>query len=333
MRDRHEPGREASPRRVESRRLPPGGEEDVPSELFRRLPRSQQTHAEREHGPAEPRVEGADGIVVTGEESFHQLLLLPGEERAFVPSVHSGSSRYTEPWATGACSALPRCSHGCAGTGTARPTPRTARTARGRLAHHRKTTAAQERRRDREVEDRPVAGGVLVVSAFLSVLVPAASAQPSPDTVIRLSLEGVVDPFVADYLRNGIEGAEELPPCSSRSIRRGSQLRDERDHQGDRGVDDAGDLLRVARRREGRIGRSLHPDGLSRRRHGAGHQCGRLHARRDRRGDARPEGRGGRGSDDAEARRATRTQRGALRDVRHGVEEHRGAGSTGTSST
>ena len=68
---------------------------------------------------------------------------------------------------------------------------------------------------------RMLAGGVLVVSAFLSVLVPAASAQPSPDTVIRLSLEGVVDPFVADYLRNGIEGAEELPPCSSRSIRRG----------------------------------------------------------------------------------------------------------------
>ena len=55
---------------------------------------------------------------------------------------------------------------------------------------------------------RTLAGGVLVASALLSVLAPAASAQPSSDTVIRLSLEGVVDPFVADYLRNGIEGAE-----------------------------------------------------------------------------------------------------------------------------
>ena len=73
---------------------------DILGELFGRLTGSQQTHAEGEHGPAEPRVEGADRIVVTGEESFHQLLLLPGEERAFVPSVHSGSSRYTEPWAT-----------------------------------------------------------------------------------------------------------------------------------------------------------------------------------------------------------------------------------------
>ena len=55
---------------------------------------------------------------------------------------------------------------------------------------------------------RTLAGGVLLVSALLSILAPAASAQPSSDTVIRLSLEGVVDPFVADYLREGIEGAE-----------------------------------------------------------------------------------------------------------------------------
>ena len=39
----------------------------------------------------------ADGIVFTVEETLHQLLLFPREERAFVPSVHSGSSRYTEP--------------------------------------------------------------------------------------------------------------------------------------------------------------------------------------------------------------------------------------------
>ena len=60
---------------------------------------------------------------------------------------------------------------------------------------------------------RTLAGGVLLVSGLVIGLVlglaPAAAAQPSPDTVIRLSLEGVVDPFVADYLRNGIEGADE----------------------------------------------------------------------------------------------------------------------------
>jgi len=59
---------------------------------------------------------------------------------------------------------------------------------------------------------RTLAGGVLLVSGLVFGLVagsaPAASAQPSPDTVIRLSLEGVVDPFVADYLRAGIEGAQ-----------------------------------------------------------------------------------------------------------------------------
>jgi len=60
---------------------------------------------------------------------------------------------------------------------------------------------------------RTLAGGVLLVSGFLTGLLPglgsAASAQPTSDTVIHLSLEGVVDPFVADYLREGIEGADE----------------------------------------------------------------------------------------------------------------------------
>jgi membrane-bound serine protease (ClpP class) len=59
---------------------------------------------------------------------------------------------------------------------------------------------------------RTLAGGVLLVSGFLTGLLPglgSASAQPASDTVIHLSLEGVVDPFVADYLREGIEGADE----------------------------------------------------------------------------------------------------------------------------
>jgi membrane-bound serine protease (ClpP class) len=50
---------------------------------------------------------------------------------------------------------------------------------------------------------------VLIGAALLVVgLSSAAAAQPSGDTVIRLSLEGVVDPFVADYLRTEIEDAE-----------------------------------------------------------------------------------------------------------------------------
>ena len=56
---------------------------------------------------------------------------------------------------------------------------------------------------------RTLAGGVLVVSAFLSGLASSASAQAASTSVIRFSLEGVVDPLVADYLREGIGGADE----------------------------------------------------------------------------------------------------------------------------
>jgi membrane-bound serine protease (ClpP class) len=60
---------------------------------------------------------------------------------------------------------------------------------------------------------RTLAGGVLLASGLLSGILPglisSASAQPAPSEVVHLSLEGVVDPFVADYLRDGIEGADE----------------------------------------------------------------------------------------------------------------------------
>ena len=50
---------------------------------------------------------------------------------------------------------------------------------------------------------------VLVGAALLVIgLTSTGSAQPSGDTVIRLSLDGVVDPFVADYLRTEIEDAD-----------------------------------------------------------------------------------------------------------------------------
>jgi membrane-bound serine protease (ClpP class) len=60
---------------------------------------------------------------------------------------------------------------------------------------------------------RTLAGGVLLVSGFLSGILPglisSASAQPARSEVVHLSLEGVVDPFVADYLRDGIRGADD----------------------------------------------------------------------------------------------------------------------------
>jgi membrane-bound serine protease (ClpP class) len=46
---------------------------------------------------------------------------------------------------------------------------------------------------------------MLVVAGLASMV----SAQPAESSVVHLSLEGVVDPFVADYLRNGIEGADD----------------------------------------------------------------------------------------------------------------------------
>ena len=48
-------------------------------------------------------------------------------------------------------------------------------------------------------------GAILLVAG----LATGASAQPAQTSVIHLSLDGVVDPFVADYLRTGIEGAED----------------------------------------------------------------------------------------------------------------------------
>jgi membrane-bound serine protease (ClpP class) len=52
---------------------------------------------------------------------------------------------------------------------------------------------------------RTLVGAMLLVAGLASM----ASAQPAQASVVHLSLDGVVDPFVADYLRNGIEGASE----------------------------------------------------------------------------------------------------------------------------
>jgi len=58
---------------------------------------------------------------------------------------------------------------------------------------------------ERSRSARTLVGALLLVAGLASM----ASAQPAQTSVVHLSLEGVVDPFVADYLRNGSEGAGE----------------------------------------------------------------------------------------------------------------------------
>ena len=58
---------------------------------------------------------------------------------------------------------------------------------------------------ERSRSARTLVGAMLLVAGLASM----ASAQPAQASVVHLSLDGVVDPFVADYLRNGIEGASE----------------------------------------------------------------------------------------------------------------------------
>jgi membrane-bound serine protease (ClpP class) len=58
---------------------------------------------------------------------------------------------------------------------------------------------------ERSRSARTLVGAMLLVAGLASI----ASAQQSRNSVVHLSLDGVVDPFVADYLRNGIESADE----------------------------------------------------------------------------------------------------------------------------
>ena len=58
---------------------------------------------------------------------------------------------------------------------------------------------------ERSRSARTLVGAMLMVAGLASM----ASAQPAPPSVVHLSLEGVIDPFVADYLRNGIASADD----------------------------------------------------------------------------------------------------------------------------
>jgi len=60
------------------------------------------------------------------------------------------------------------------------------------------------------VVERSRIARTLIGTAFvIAGLASGARAQEAAPTVTHLSLEGVVDPFVADYLREGIQGADE----------------------------------------------------------------------------------------------------------------------------
>jgi membrane-bound serine protease (ClpP class) len=58
---------------------------------------------------------------------------------------------------------------------------------------------------ERSRSARTIVGALLLVAGLAWM----ASAQPAQTSVVHLSLEGVVDPFVADYLRNGIQSADD----------------------------------------------------------------------------------------------------------------------------
>jgi membrane-bound serine protease (ClpP class) len=68
------------------------------------------------------------------------------------------------------------------------------------------TARGPEVRRKRRIARSALAGMLLLTG--LMGFASAAHAQPASDGVTQLSLTGVVDPFVADYLRTGIRAAE-----------------------------------------------------------------------------------------------------------------------------
>jgi membrane-bound serine protease (ClpP class) len=57
------------------------------------------------------------------------------------------------------------------------------------------------------IEKSRIARCAVGAALLVTGLTTGVAAQPTRPGVVHLSLEGVVDPFVADYLRNGIEGA------------------------------------------------------------------------------------------------------------------------------
>ena len=88
----HEPGGEPPPGCVEPGGLPPGGQEDVLGQLLGGLAAPQEPQTHGVDGTAEPRVERPDGLLVTGHELLHQLLLRFSREWTFAVEGHQPST-------------------------------------------------------------------------------------------------------------------------------------------------------------------------------------------------------------------------------------------------
>ena len=138
---------------------------------------------------------------------------------------------------------------------------------------------------ERSRSARTLVGAMLVVAGLASM----ASAQSAATSVTHLSLEGVVDPFVADYLRSGIDGADDAEAVlltidtpggldsSMREIVKAIQA-----------SHDAGGLLCGSGRGPCGLGGRVHPDVVPRGGDGARHQRRRVDARSGSAGSRSP---------------------------------------------
>ena len=167
--------------------------------------------------------------------------------------------------------------------------------------------------------------GALLLVAGLASMASMASAQPAQTSVVHLSLEGVVDPFVADYLRNGIEGASEADAVLLTIDTPG-------------GLDSSmREIIKAIQASRTAVICYVAPEGARAASAGAFILMAcpvAAMAPATNVGASTPVGIGGvtlarkieqdAAADDPEARRAARPQRGARRHVRHAVEEHHG---------
>ena len=176
---------------------------------------------------------------------------------------------------------------------------------------------------------------LVILATCLSFGLIARSAQAqgqASDAVMQLELTGVVDPFMADYLRGAIQDAnDDGSPAVLLTIDTpgglGSSMR--RDHPGDPRLERAGHLLRLAGGRPGRLGRSVRLDVVPGRGDGPGDERRRRDAGGHLGTDAAEEGHERRGGVDPEDGPDLRTQRRGRRVVRARCDEHHRDGGAG----
>ena len=229
-------------------------------------------------------------VVIAVEETLHQLLLFPGEERTVVPSVHSASSRYTGLRAVRGLPAdvTQRLSapHGVPAQGSPRAyarfepensTNRRTRVMSMRKGERRGRTSRAARIASRRRCSRSPAACRLATSAGAqaSIEVPLLHARRRGRPV-RRRLPPAASSDAADDGAAAVLITIDTPG--------GLDLVDAGDHAGRARVTDPGDRLRRAAGRAGRLGRGVRPALVPRRRDGSGHERRRVHPGRHRRG-------------------------------------------------